>query len=54
MKNLSKAYTYQKIEFTRSQCGENVMLAQREVALTISLLELSIKEQIVKQKEKLC
>ena len=28
--------------------------AQREVALTISLLELSIKEQIVKQQEKSC
>ena len=30
------------------------MPAQREVALTISLLELSIKEQIVEQQEKLC
>ena len=30
------------------------MPAQREVALTISLLELSTKEQIVEQQEKLC
>ena len=30
------------------------MPAQREVALTISLLELSIKEQIVEQQGKLC
>ena len=30
------------------------MPAQREIALTISLLELSIKEQIVKQQEKIC
>ena len=30
------------------------MPAQREVALTISLLELSIKEHIVEQQEKLC
>ena len=30
------------------------MLAQREVALTISLVELSIKEHIVEQQEKLC
>jgi len=30
------------------------MLAQREVALIISLPELSVKEQIVEQQEKLC
>jgi len=30
------------------------MSAQREVALTISLLELFVKEQIVEQQEKLC
>ena len=30
------------------------MPAQREVALTMSLLELSVKEQIVEQQEKLC
>ena len=30
------------------------MSAQHEVALTISLLELSIKEQIIEQEEKLC
>ena len=30
------------------------MPAQREVALTILLLELSIKEQIVEQQQKLC
>lgn len=39
---LNKAYTYQKIEFTYSQRDENVMLAQCEAALTISLLDLSI------------
>ena len=30
------------------------MPTQREIALTISLLELSIKEQSVEQQEKLC
>ena len=30
------------------------MPAQREVALTIPLLKLSVKEQIVEQEEKLC
>ena len=30
------------------------MLAQREIALTISLLELSTKEQIIEQQENLC
>ena len=48
------AYIHQKIEFTRSQHGEKVMPVQREVALTISLLELSIKEQIIEQQEILC
>ena len=54
MEKLSKTYTHQKNEFTRSQRGEKVIPAQREVALTISLLELSVKEQIVEQQEKLC
>jgi len=47
IEKLSKGYTHQKIEFTRSQCDEKVTPAQCEVALTISLLELSVKEQIV-------
>ena len=46
---LNKAYTHQKIEFTRSQRGEKVIPAQREIALRISLLELCIKERIVEQ-----
>ena len=54
IKQLSKAYTHQKIEFTHSQRGEKVMPAQRKVELTILLLELSIREQIVEQQEKLC
>ena len=53
IEKLSKAYTHKKIEFTRSQRGEKVTLAQQEIALTISLLELSIKERIVEQQEKL-
>jgi len=51
---LDKACTHQKIEFTRSQRGEKVIPAQREIALSISLLELSIKEQIIGQQEELC
>ena len=47
IEKLSKAYTHQKVEFIRSQRGEKVMPAQRKVALTISLLELSVKEHIV-------
>ena len=54
IEKLNKAYTHQKIEFTRSQRGEKVMFAQCEVALTISLLELSGKEQRIEQQEKLC
>jgi len=46
---LSKAHTHQEIEFTRSQRGETVMPAQREIALTMSLLKLYIKEQIAEQ-----
>ena len=46
---LNKAYTYQKIEFTHSQCGEKVIPAQHEIALRISLLELSVEEQIAEQ-----
>ena len=37
-----------------SQRGEKVIPAQREIALSISLLDLSIKEQIVEQQEELC
>jgi len=48
---LNKAYTHQKIEFTHSQRGEKVIPAQRKIALSISLLELSIKEQIVGQQK---
>jgi len=51
---LDKAYTHQKIEFTRSQRGEKVIPAQHEIALSISLLEMSIKEQIIEQQEELC
>ena len=50
---LSKAYTHQKIEFTCSQYGEKIMPVQREVALTISVLDLSIKEHIAEQQEQL-
>jgi len=42
----------------RSQCatqrGEKVIPAQCKIALSISLLESSIKEQIVEQQEELC
>ena len=51
---LNKACTHQKIEFTHSQCGEKVIPAQRKITLSISLLELSIKEQITEQQEELC
>ena len=51
---VSKAYIHQKIEFIRTQRGDKIMPAQREVALAISLLELSVKERIVEQQEKLC
>jgi len=44
IEKLSKACTHQKIEFTCSQPSEKVMPTQHEVALTISLLELSVKE----------
>jgi len=44
IEKLSKAYTHQKIELPHSQRGEKEMFTQREVALTISLLELSIKK----------
>jgi len=40
---LNKAHTYQKIEFTHSQCCEKVIPTQRQIALTILLLMLSIK-----------
>ena len=50
IEKLSKAYTHQNIEFTRSQRGEEVMPAQREIALTISLLESSIEYQITNNK----
>ena len=48
---LNKVFTHQKIEFIRSQRGEKVIPAKREIAITISLLELSIKEQIAEQHE---
>ena len=54
IEKLSKSYTHQKIEFTCNQHSEKVMPVQCEIALTISLLELSMKEQIVEQQEKLC
>ena len=54
IQKLNKAYTHQKIEFTRSQRGHKVMYAQREVAMTISLLELFVKEKIVEEQKKLC
>jgi len=54
IEKLNKTYTHQTIEFTRSQRGEKVILAQCEIALSISLLELSIKAQIVEQQEELC
>jgi len=43
---LNRAYTYQKIEFTCSQHDEKLMPGQREIALTISVVDLSIKVQI--------
>ena len=54
IKKLSKTYTHQKIEFTCSQRGKKVVLAHREIALTISLLGLSVKEQIAEQQKQLC
>jgi len=48
VEKLSKTYTHQKIEFTCNHPGENVIPAQRDVVLSISL-ELSIKEHIVEQ-----
>jgi len=51
---LAKACTHKKIKFTRSQHGEKVIPAQSEIALSISLLELSVKEQIAEQQEELC
>ena len=44
IEKLSKAYMHQRIEFIHNHHGEKVMPAHREVALIISLLELSIKE----------
>jgi len=51
---LNKAFNHQKINFTRNKHGEKVIPAQREIALTISLLKLSIKERIAEQQEQLC
>ena len=51
IEKLSKAYTHQKIEFTRSQRGEKVMPAQQEVALTMSLLELLLKNILLNNKK---
>jgi len=42
---LNKAHTHQKIQFIRNQRGEKVIPAQREMALSISLLELSITDR---------
>jgi len=50
---LNKVYTHQKIEFTHSQHSEKVIHPQREIALSISLLKLSIKEQIIEQQQEL-
>jgi len=54
IEKLSKAYTHQNIESTRSQHGVRVIPAQWEIWLTISLLKLSIKEHISRQQEQLC
>ena len=43
---LNKAYTHKKIEVTCSQRGEKILPAQCEIALSISLLKLPIKEHI--------
>ena len=51
---LNKTYTYQNIKFTSSQRGEQVIPTQREIALSISLVDLSIEEQITEQQEDLC
>ena len=49
IEKLRKSYTHQKIEFTRSQHGEKVITTQCEMALTISQLDLSIKQKIFGQ-----
>ena len=41
---LNKAYTHQKMEFTGNRHGEIVIPTQCQMALTISLLKLSLKE----------
>ena len=41
---LAEAYTHQKVEFTRRQRGEKVIPVECEIALSISPLELSVKE----------
>ena len=42
------------IEFKRNHRSEKVIHTQSEISLTISLLEMSIKECIAKQQEPLC
>ena len=54
IEKLNRAYIHQKFEFTRSQRGEKVIPSQCKTALSISLLELFIKEQIAKQQKELC
>ena len=49
IKKLSDTYTHQQDWVYSSQRGEKVMLAQCEMALTMSLVELSIKEKIIEQ-----
>ena len=43
---LSKVYINQKIEFANKQHGKKLILAPRVIILSISLLELSIKDYI--------
>ena len=54
IEKLNKTSSRQKIDFTLSQHGEKVMPAQREITLTILLLELPIEEQNAEQQEQLC
>ena len=46
---LNKAYTYQKIYFAHNQHGKKLILAKHEITLTISALDLLVKEQIAEQ-----
>jgi len=51
---LAKAFTHKKIQFTHNHRGEKAILAQWETTLSISLLELTVKEKITEQLEELC